>query len=62
MTNSESKSKARVGGRDNVDPIEGLRLFRAYLAIANPDARASALDYLERLAATQQDDTTGPLQ
>jgi hypothetical protein len=57
MTHSDPKSKVHFGGPGSVDLAEGLRLLKAYLTITNPAVRASALDYIERLAATQKADT-----
>ena len=58
MNESELKTRIR-SGPGGLDLDEGLRILKAYMAITSPEGRASALDYVERLAASQGGDVQG---
>jgi hypothetical protein len=54
-------SRAHLEGSGNLDLETGLRLLKAYMSITNPDARASALAFVEQLAEKQDETAHDPL-
>lgn len=57
MTHSQM-DKGEPGDYDakKPDPAEGLRLLKAFVAIADPETRATAIEFVESLASSHARD------
>lgn len=47
---------AHLGGPASLDPVEALRLLKAFMAITDAAGRKSVIEFAERLAMTHRPD------
>jgi hypothetical protein len=56
MSERNSKSMAHFGGPASLDPVETLRLLKAFMAITNDAGRKSVIEFAEQLATVSAQD------
>ena len=60
MSARESKSKTQFGGSESLDPVETMRLLKAFMAITDDGGRRSLIEFAESLAMPRRSDANPP--